>query len=145
MGTTGYPGKTPGCLSHAERLTSAVPLGHFLLALHEFPVHQAKALHVPYDQLDRLGIEKRKPKLLGFLKDVRNLQLYEQVDELEHWVQDAEQQDTARHQVLVHGDLHIRNITVDDQGKISGIIDWGDDRLQFSSSRRPGAFLSSIW
>ncbi|MDN4074203.1 phosphotransferase [Fictibacillus terranigra] len=64
------------------------------------------------------------------------------MDELEHWVQDAEQQDTARHPVLVHGDLHIRNITVDDQGKISGIIDWRDDRLQFSSSRRPGAFLS---
>ncbi|SFF04035.1 Phosphotransferase enzyme family protein [Bacillus sp. OV194] len=126
---TGYyliPGKPPGCLSHAERITSAVPLGRFLRALHAFPAEQAKSLQVPYDELDRLGVENRRPKLLGFLNEIRDLQLYERVDNLEQIVQDTEPHETAGHEVLVHGDLHIRNITVDANGKVSGIIDWGD-------------------
>jgi aminoglycoside phosphotransferase (APT) family kinase protein len=28
--------------------------------------------------------------------------------------------------VFLHGDLHFKNMLVDEQGKVSGIIDWGD-------------------
>jgi aminoglycoside phosphotransferase (APT) family kinase protein len=28
--------------------------------------------------------------------------------------------------VLVHGDLHMRHVLVDDAGAITGVIDWGD-------------------
>ena len=31
----------------------------------------------------------------------------------------------ARHEVLVHGDLHVRHVLVDN-GELSGVIDWGD-------------------
>ncbi|MGV2805700.1 phosphotransferase, partial [Clostridium perfringens] len=35
--------------------------------------------------------------------------------------------DQARHRhVLIHGDLHFKNMLVDEDGKLSGIIDWGD-------------------
>lgn len=28
--------------------------------------------------------------------------------------------------ILIHGDLHFKNMLVDETGKLSGIIDWGD-------------------
>lgn len=31
--------------------------------------------------------------------------------------------------VLVHGDLHVRHVLVDDDGTVTGVIDWGDTAL----------------
>jgi aminoglycoside phosphotransferase (APT) family kinase protein len=42
--------------------------------------------------------------------------------------------------VLVHGDLHVRHVLVDDCGQLAGVIDWGD-----VCRADPAADLSLYW
>jgi aminoglycoside phosphotransferase (APT) family kinase protein len=41
---------------------------------------------------------------------------------------------------LVHGDLHVRHLLVDDHGALAGVIDWGD-----ICRADPSADLSLVW
>jgi aminoglycoside phosphotransferase (APT) family kinase protein len=41
---------------------------------------------------------------------------------------------------LVHGDLHVRHLLVDDAGVLAGVIDWGD-----VCRAHPSADLSLFW
>ncbi|MGK5507695.1 phosphotransferase [Brevibacillus formosus] len=43
-------------------------------------------------------------------------------------------------EVLLHGDLHVKNMLVDEAGQISGIIDWGDLNVG-----HPGADLNVVY
>jgi aminoglycoside phosphotransferase (APT) family kinase protein len=112
-------------LSIDQRLKSVEPLAQFLECLHHYPIEQAQQLGVPNDELQRLDIQKRKPFLIentnriiqsGFWKDPR---LKEVVEQLPVVIPNHQQ-------VLNHGDLHIRNIIMNEQGIFSGVIDWGD-------------------
>lgn len=107
------PGRTAdqAALSLAQREAAAEPLGRFLRALHAVPPSNAGP-----DPLRRLDAQRMRtltaPRLqqLGiappdfFDADVR----------------------APRETTLVHGDLHARQILVDGEGALCGVIDWGD-------------------
>jgi aminoglycoside phosphotransferase (APT) family kinase protein len=112
----------PGCelaeanLSDDARASLARPLGRFLRALHaaELPVE------LPVDPISRADMRVRVPRAR------------ERLAELEYADPRAEEILAAGFELpppervtLVHGDLHLRHVFVDD-GRLSGVIDWGD-------------------
>jgi aminoglycoside phosphotransferase (APT) family kinase protein len=112
----------PGCelaeanLSDDVRASLARPLGRFLRALHvaEIPVE------LPVDPISRADMRVRVPRAR------------ERLAELDYADPRAEEILAAGFELppperltLVHGDLHLRHVFVDD-GRLSGVIDWGD-------------------
>lgn len=119
-------GLPPGKLSTADRMKSAPLLARFLRVLHAFPLEKARELHVPNDELGRLNLTIRKPRLLSSLQKIKNLALYPQVDKLLSFIDQPRSIAIPKKEVLVHGDLHLRNMTVNADQVVNGIIDWGD-------------------
>ncbi|KQL52491.1 hypothetical protein AN964_02345 [Heyndrickxia shackletonii] len=129
---TGYPivhGTTPGILSNEKRMQSVEKLALFLKELHRFPVKDALHVKIPYDELNRLDIESRRPKLKENLQKASELGLFIAQKELEQFIESVSTDETNTECALVHGDLHTRNMLVDGEGKVSGIIDWGDTHI----------------
>ncbi|MCA0969227.1 phosphotransferase [Halobacillus litoralis] len=98
-------------------------LGRFLSELHQLKV-DAAAL----DHLDRLSVKKRKPKLKEAIHNIEHVLSRSLLDELKSYVEHVPDEENPEGQTFVHGDLHAKNIIMD-QGRISGIIDWGDAHL----------------
>ncbi|MGV3489504.1 MAG: phosphotransferase [Tuberibacillus sp.] len=130
----GYPiitGKAPANLSDEERLLSAVPFAHFLKTLHHWPLEEVEQLKLPSDTIGRMDLQLRKPKLVENIDKVRQLGLLDDFmcQSLRSFSVRISDDLADNALALVHGDLHIRNILVDQTGKISGIIDWGDTHI----------------
>jgi len=129
---TGYPivnGTTPGLLPTAQRIQSVEKLALFLKILHRFPIKDAIQSKVPYDELNRLDIKSRRPKLMENLHKTAELGLYTSQKELEQFIESLSPDIKGTELALVHGDLHPRNMLVDKVGNVSGIIDWGDTHI----------------
>ena len=108
------------------RETAAVPLATFLKALHHLPVQDFRDIGTPGDLLGRLDPDKRIPLVCQRLSEIAALGL---IADVSPWVHLAEK--TARVRppqchALVHGDLYVRHILVDDGQAVCGVIDWGD-------------------
>lgn len=140
MPTTNYPwtftgyksvkGITPGVLTIEHRKQSAGALAEFLKSLHSFPVDQAHRLGVPFDEYYRLSIEKRKCRLEENIeKAIQGNLLPEQQNAIMEYANSLEDIKVSPIKMLVHGDLHFRNVVIDDEGLISGVIDWGDTHI----------------
>ncbi|MEH7436989.1 phosphotransferase [Neobacillus drentensis] len=125
------PGKTPARLTKEQRMQSVEPLAQFLRTLHDFPVTEALKLQVPYDQLERINIIKRMPMLASNIEKAKQKGLLDQnaVDLLQSFLSTIEKPLEDDTKTLVHGDLHIRNMLVDENGRISAVIDWGDTHI----------------
>jgi aminoglycoside phosphotransferase (APT) family kinase protein len=129
---TGYKhvqGDSPGVLSDEIRNLSAVPLALFLKKLHQFPIDQAEKMGIPHDRFERMNIGKRKEMLVENIKKAADLQLVEEDQAALDWLSTMKETKLNTSITLVHGDCHIRNILVNKEGVISGIIDWGDTHL----------------
>lgn len=109
-------------LTDDERASAAEPLGAFLAALHATPVAD---LDLPGDEIGRTAFARRMPEL-----ETRLAQLARRghIASPEPWLRlfadplPAPPPST----VLVHGDLYVRHLLVDDARRVSGVIDWGD-------------------
>lgn len=126
---TGYhyvQGTPPARLTEEERIQSASVLARFLRTLHHYPHLKAQKLGVPFDELNRLDMMKRKPALEKYVKQMKERSLYSKQEILEDYVNDIQEIHYQEKHVLVHGDLHIKNMIVDQTNMVSGIIDWGD-------------------
>jgi aminoglycoside phosphotransferase (APT) family kinase protein len=126
---TGYrfvKGKTPGALTNQTRLKSIKSLAEFLRALHTFPIQKAKDLSLSQDALHRLHIAKRKQKLETYIEQLKLTGLWSDFSALDTYVSSLSHIDYKNREAIVHGDLHFRNLLVDDEGILSGVIDWGD-------------------
>ena len=124
-------GKPPSRLTLEQRLLSAELFARFLRVLHDFPVEEAKSLKIPFDEIGRMDISIRKPKLeenivKALRLNVMDINMSEQIKRLLETVPKDSPDDRK---VLVHGDLHYRNMLVDDAGIVSGVIDWGDTHI----------------
>jgi aminoglycoside phosphotransferase (APT) family kinase protein len=129
---TGYhlvEGKSLGSLPDEVRHLSAGKLALFLRELHQFPISQAELMGIPHDRFERMNIPKRKEILLENIKKANELHLIDDVSLALDWLNSLESIKLDSPLTLVHGDFHIRNILVDDQGVVSGVIDWGDTHL----------------
>lgn len=121
------PGNTPEGLTNKERIQMAEQLGSFLKKLHSFSTKQFKL--VPYDEFDRLHIDKRKSRLIDSIKQLR---MHEDIP-LFHLAEDYAKKlthiEVPTVHVLTHGDLHIRNMLINEKKELTGIIDWGDTHI----------------
>jgi aminoglycoside phosphotransferase (APT) family kinase protein len=99
-------------------------LATFLSQLHSVPIKKVESI-VGYDDLDRLNIQKRKAVLMQNTNAIKNTGIYDTL-ELESYIDNLKDIKLSNEKVLVHGDLHIRNLLYNKDGIVSSIIDFGD-------------------
>lgn len=109
-------------LTDAQLMDAAGVLGAFLAALHAVPVGD---LPLPGDEIGRLNIAARLPSARARLAALATAGL---VDDPATWLRLLERPAplVATTGVVVHGDLYARHLLVEDDGRLCGVIDWGD-------------------
>jgi aminoglycoside phosphotransferase (APT) family kinase protein len=95
------------------RAADPAALGAALRALHTSETLAAVGEQLPVDPLGRVDMRVRVPRLREAGIDASEL------------VAAAEALPPARHTAVCHGDLHMRQLLVDD-GALTGIVDWVD-------------------
>lgn len=99
-------------------------LANFLAQLHSVPINSVKSI-VGYDDLDRLNVMKRKDTLIKNTNTIKKMGIYE-TSKLEIYIDNLTDIKLDDEKVLLHGDLHIRNLLYNNNGVISAVIDFGD-------------------
>ncbi|MDQ1234206.1 aminoglycoside phosphotransferase (APT) family kinase protein [Paenibacillus sp. SORGH_AS306] len=126
LGYTYVPGDFPIGLTEERRALSAETLAKFLRRLHEFPVQTALKYGVQQDHRNLTDIASRKVKLEGFLKKMVEHLSSEESGVIEAYISSLQKARVEAVNALLHGDLHFKNMLVNENGIVSGIIDWGD-------------------
>jgi aminoglycoside phosphotransferase (APT) family kinase protein len=109
-------------LDDHARLRLARPLARFLRALHRVDLD----VELPVDVNGRTNMPVRVPKTIERLEEVERLGLWRAPASVEHMLAEARALPVAEPTAIVHGDLHLRHLLVDDEGALTGVIDWGD-------------------
>ncbi|MDR9503278.1 phosphotransferase [Brevibacillus agri] len=137
LGYTYIAGNFPLGLPEEQRAASALVLARFLKNLHAFPVQVAKENGAPTDQRGLQDIRGRKEKMQQFLAETDIP--FAEADRalIADYLQGLGVEQIQPKEVLMHGDLHFKNMLVAPDGKIAGIIDWGDMNIG-----HPGCDLS---
>jgi aminoglycoside phosphotransferase (APT) family kinase protein len=126
LGYAHVPGNFPIGLTEERRALSAETLATFLRRLHAFPVEAALECGVWQDHRSLTDIAARKVKMEGFLAKVVKHLAPEEYDAIEAYMSSLQKDRVEAVNVLLHGDLHFKNMLVNEDGIVSGIIDWGD-------------------
>ncbi|ETT65806.1 aminoglycoside phosphotransferase [Paenibacillus sp. FSL R7-277] len=126
LGYAHVPGDFPIGLTEERRALSAETLAAFLRRLHEFPVQAALKCGVQQDHRSLTDIASRKVKLEGFLSKVVEHLSPEESGVIEAYINSLQKDRVEAVNALLHGDLHFKNMLVNENGIVSGIIDWGD-------------------
>lgn len=109
-------------------LRAAAPvLGDFLRVLHSIDAARATRLGAGPDEIGRLDVER-----LGALTRTRleHLAAARAVEDPSRWLALLEQPyRSSDARCVVHGDLGGRHLLMDDAGRVTGVIDWGDVHL----------------
>ena len=130
LGYSFLPGQPPAELTEKQRASMAIPLARFLKTLHAIPVDKALMAGVKYDCLGRLDMNKRIPMLNKTAEKLYNLRPEsDTIMQLHKYAEMLVPIGEASEKCLVHGDLHLRNILVNEKGSLTGIIDWGDTHI----------------
>jgi aminoglycoside phosphotransferase (APT) family kinase protein len=112
------PGRELAEAALDERAHAALarPLGRFLRALHgaEIPVA------LPVDPISRADMRVRVPRARERLAELGDV-----APGVEEILAAALELPPPERVTLVHGDLHLRHVFVED-GRLSGVIDWGE-------------------
>jgi aminoglycoside phosphotransferase (APT) family kinase protein len=126
------PGRT-ACVANLnleERCRAAEPLGNFLAVLHSAPIAETARRHsAGPDRIDRLNMARAIPKARDLLDQLDQRGVLEDVRPFTAIIDAADAAYVPRTDVLVHGDLYVRHLLVDDDKRLSGVIDWGDVHL----------------
>lgn len=125
----GYPylsGEFPIGLTDKQRALSATTLAQFLKSLHAFPVQIAQENGVQHDHRNLTDISMRKEKMHKFISDLALHFSEEEYRAISNYLEQLRTEKVKQKYVFLHGDLHFKNMLVDENGRVSGIIDWGD-------------------
>jgi aminoglycoside phosphotransferase (APT) family kinase protein len=130
LGYAILPGRT-ACrfrLDQAQRTRLARPLGQFLSALHAFPVEVAVAQGAGGDTIGRLDLPSRLPRASQMLESTSLKGTLDPglVQRARALIGASATIQAPARRALVHGDLYARHLLLDDQARLTGIIDWGD-------------------
>lgn len=112
-----------------QRRECAVPLAHFLSALHAVPVDAETRKWAPGDDIFRADTQRRLPHLLDRLASLREVA---KIDVATLQQRARELAETPAHSdpgCWVHGDLYPRHLLVNARHQPCGVIDWGDVHL----------------
>jgi aminoglycoside phosphotransferase (APT) family kinase protein len=123
-------------LGDDARVDLGISLARFLSVLHAADV----AHDLPTDANRRADMSSRVPKTRAQLAELSELGLWRQPASVGRLLDDAEQLTASDRSVVVHGDLHFRQILVDDEGQPTGVIDWVD-----VCRSDPAIDLSLLW
>lgn len=136
VGDYGYPapflgysylsGEFPIGLTDKQRALSANTLAVFLKSLHAFPVQIAQENGVQHDHRNLTDLAMRKEKMHKFLSDIALHLCDEEYRALSNYIEQLKIKKVKQKYTFLHGDLHFKNMLVNESGIISGIIDWGD-------------------
>ena len=113
-------------LDDGARARLARPLAAFLRTLHglDTSAPEARALAVDFNR--RADMPLRIPAALERLAEVERLGRWRAPSSVRRLFDDAPALPDPVPSAIVHGDLHIRHLLVDDGGAASAVIDWGD-------------------
>jgi aminoglycoside phosphotransferase (APT) family kinase protein len=100
----------------------ARPLGEFLRTLHGASLDA----DLPLDPFRRADMTLRVPKTRGRLAELEQLGLWYPPREAYEAIDAAVELGPPEPTNLVHGDLHLRHLLVDDDGAAAAVIDWID-------------------
>jgi aminoglycoside phosphotransferase (APT) family kinase protein len=111
------------CLDDRQRSELARPLGRFLSALHALPPSG-----VGGDTIGRLNVERLAERIRKSTEGIESI------------VEESLGLRSGPRAVLVHGDLYVGHLMVDDDIRLRGVIDWGDVH-----ANDPAVDLSVAW
>lgn len=126
---TGYKmvhGKTPYRETFEEKMISARKFAYFLKELHKIPEDEARACGIKFDSMKRLDMSFQMEQLIKNTKLVKCLGYHDQADLVLAYTHSVKCIEPTGRMALVHGDIHIRNVLLDKEDTLTGIIDWGD-------------------
>jgi aminoglycoside phosphotransferase (APT) family kinase protein len=123
FGAPFVPGREPAdaALDDEARAALARRLGAFLRALHGPEALAAAGGNLPVDPIWRADMRRRVPMARERLAELG----FEVSEELEDAFAHAEALPPPERAVVCHGDFHLRQLLVDENG-LSGVIDWVD-------------------
>jgi aminoglycoside phosphotransferase (APT) family kinase protein len=132
------PGRelTEAELDDDGRVALAQPLAEFLRTLHGTELDA----ELPVDPVRRADMTFRVPKTRERLAELEHLGLWHAPPEAQDVIEAAVELGPPEPTAVVHGDLHLRHVLVDDHGQPTAVIDWID--LSRSS---PGVDLVLYW
>lgn len=117
-------------LTERQRQRMAPRLGAILRHLHDFSPRKAQELALPPDTMGKVDLAVRGPQTKERLHQTKKLGLVSDIGIFLHWLDTLPSvTPPERPCCLVHGDLYVRHLIVNDTGHLSGIIDWGDAHL----------------
>ena len=123
-------------LDERARARLGRPLGEFLRALHSLELDVA----LPVDPVRRADMSFRVPETRERFAELEQLGLWSAPDAAHAIVDAAADLGPPEPAAVVHGDLHIRHLLVDDQGRAAAVIDWID-----LSRNDPGVDFALYW
>jgi aminoglycoside phosphotransferase (APT) family kinase protein len=114
--------------SDADRCRLARPLAAFLRALHDGDTVAAvdPADELPSDPMGRADMALRVPLTERRLSELDRLKIWRLPESVHEVLDAARGLGVPQTSSLVHGDLHIRHLLVDDNCGAAGVIDWID-------------------
>jgi aminoglycoside phosphotransferase (APT) family kinase protein len=118
------------------RVALGRPLGEFLRALHSVELD----VELPVDPVRRADMTFRVPKTRERLAELERLGLWSSPVEAHEIVEAAADLGPPERTAIVHGDLHLRHLLVDDGGAATAVIDWID-----LARNDPGVDLVLYW
>jgi len=116
-------------LADEDRVELGASLGGFLRALHAPGLAARVGAGLPVDPMRRADMGFRVPHARRRLDAVIAEGLWQPTQAVERLLADAAGLPPPPRTVILHGDLHVRHVLVDDRGAASGVIDWGDVSL----------------
>ena len=123
-------------LDDGARAALGRPLGEFLRALHSTRLDA----DLPLDPVRRADMTFRVPRTRERLAELEELGIWQAPREAHEVIDAAVELGPPEPTALVHGDLHLRHLLVDDDGRASAVIDWID--LSYNS---PGVDFVLYW
>ena len=109
-------------LGDEARVDVGRSLGRFLRVLHAADV----AHDLPTDGNRRADMGDRVPKTRAQLAELEQLGLWSRREGVDRLLDEAKRLAPSARSVVVHGDLHVRQVLVDDDARPTGVIDWVD-------------------
>jgi aminoglycoside phosphotransferase (APT) family kinase protein len=122
FGARHVPGVEPLGLGEAARRGLARPFARFLRALHAAPHPDG----LPDDPMGRADMTIRVGKTEESLIDLEREGLWRTPKSVVALLEAAAPLPRPEPVALVHGDLHMRHLLVDEVGALTGVIDFGD-------------------
>jgi aminoglycoside phosphotransferase (APT) family kinase protein len=121
FGSALLPGREATGLKDEARLEIALQLAGFLRTLHTLEL----GLDLPVDVNGRADMSRRVPMTIELLDELKRLSLWQESSALRSFLDEAQGLPPGELTSIVHGDLHFRQVLVDD-GRVTGVIDWVD-------------------